>query len=248
MSDISSFSIQNPKQIVNYLSLLFKKKYLIRARFGIHNESYITTLLGIDEKNNTLILDYGPKESLNYHILTSGRITFETEYKGIKVSFSGSALKKIIYKGEPAFSAPIPKTLFWMERREYYRVKMPLSKLSYCQLILENKPPFYFKIYDISLSGFSMLNDYKETFDQMIPGTLFTQCKLVLSDAGEGKVSEDAVSCDIRYNYIINPGKLQKTQKVGCKLIKITPSIEEVIQRYMQQIQREDLQKDFHFF
>jgi len=51
MSDLSSFSIQNPKQIISHLSLLFKSKCFLSARFGANNESYITTLLGIDEKN-----------------------------------------------------------------------------------------------------------------------------------------------------------------------------------------------------
>jgi c-di-GMP-binding flagellar brake protein YcgR len=239
MSDISSFSIQNPKQIISHLSLLFKNKTLLSARFGTNNESYITTLLGIDQKNNTVVLDYGPKEDLNQRILNAGRITLDTEYNGIKVSFSGTALKKILHKGDPAFSMPIPKMLYWMQRREYYRVKSPLSKPSYCQLIIEDRKPVNLKLYDISLTGFAMLNVSKEVSDLLIPGTTFEQCKLILSGVGEG-----IISFEICAKYIINPEKLKKIQKIGCKFIKITRPVEETIQRYMQQIQREDLQKE----
>jgi len=239
MSDISSFSIQNPKQIVIHLSLLLKSKCLLSARFGANNESYITTLLAIDEANNSMVLDYGPKEELNQRILNAGKVTFDTEYNGIKVSFAGTALKKVAHKKEPAFTMAIPKSLYWMQRREYYRVKSPLSKPSYCQLRIEGKKPVNLKLYDISLTGFAMLNVSKEVSDLLIPGNTVEQCKLILSDAGEG-----VISFEICAKYIINPDKLQKIQKIGCKFVKISRSVEEIVQRYMHQIQREDLQKE----
>jgi len=239
MSDISSFSIQNPKQIVSHLSLLVKNKCLLSARFGANNESYITTLLSVNEGNNTVVLDYGPKEDLNQRILNAGKVSFDTDYNGIKVSFAGTELKKIAHKGDSAFSMSIPKSLYWMQRREYYRVKSPLSKPSYCQLIVEGREPVNLKLYDISLTGFAMLNVSKEVSDLLIPGTSFSQCKLILSEAGESPIS-----FEICAKYIINPDKPQKIQKIGCKFNKITRSVEEVIQRYMHQIQREDLQKE----
>jgi c-di-GMP-binding flagellar brake protein YcgR len=212
---------------------------LLSARFGTNNESYITTLLDINAGDNSLVLDCGSKEDLNQRILNVDKITFDADYNGIKVSFSGEALKKITHKKDPAFSIPIPKALYWMQRREYYRVKSPLSKSSYCQLIVEGREPVNLKLYDISLSGFAMLNDSKEVSDLLIPGTSFSESKLILSGAGESMVS-----FEICAKYIINPDKLLKIQKIGCKFIKITHRVEEIIQRYMHQIQREDLQKE----
>lgn len=239
MSDLSSFSIQNSRQIISHLSLLVKNKCLLSARFGANNESYITTLLGINEKNNTVILDYGSKEDLNQRILNANKVAFDTDYQGIKVSFTGAELKKITHQGESAFSMAIPKSLYWMQRREYYRVKSPLSKPNYCQLILDDRKPVNLKLYDISLTGFAMLNVSKEISDLLVPGKTFEQCKLILSEAGEGMIS-----FEICAKYIINPDKVQKIQKIGCKFIKLSRSVEETIQRYMQQIQREDLQKE----
>ena len=83
-----------------------------------------------------------------------------------------------------------------------------------------------------------MLTVSKEVSDLLSQGKSFDQCKLLFLETGEG-----LVSFEICNKYIINPDKLQKTQKIGCKFTKITRQVEEVIQRYMQQIQREDLQK-----
>ena len=235
---MSSFLIQNSKQINSHLLLLVKSKCLLSAHFGENNESYITTFLGINEKSNTVVIDYGPKEDLNQHILRAAKISFDTEYNGIKVSFTGTGLKKINHKGEAAFSMSIPKSLYWMQRREYYRVKSPMSKPSYCQLILDDKKPVNLKLYDVSLSGFAMLNISNEISDLLVPGKTFEQCKLILSGTGEG-----IISFEVCTKYVINPDKLQKIQKVGCRLIKVTHSVEDIIQRYMNQIQRDDLQK-----
>jgi c-di-GMP-binding flagellar brake protein YcgR len=239
MTDDASFLIQNPKQIISYLSLLIKNKCLLSARFGSDNESYITTLLGINQKNNTVILDYGSKEQVNRRILNASNIVFETDCKGIKVSFTGAELKKTTYKGEVAFSSPIPKSLFWMERREYFRVKLPHLKPNYCQLMLEDRKLYNLGLCDISLTGFAMLNANAEIAEQLTPGRIFAQGKLILSGAGESEIS-----FEIRYQYVINPDKIQKIQKIGCKIVKLTHSDEDVIQRFMQNIQRENLQKE----
>lgn len=243
MSDMSSFLIQNPKQIINHLSLVLKNKCLLTARLEANNASYVTTLLGIHEENNALILDYGPKEDLNKYIVSVGKLRFETEYKGIKVSFAGAALRKVNYKEEPAFIMPIPKSLYWMQRREFFRVKSPLSNPNYCLLILEDKEPISLKLHDISLTGFAMLNVSKEISDLMTPGTSFTQCKLIFSTG-----DESVMSFEVRYKYIINQPASQKAQKIGCRFIKITRLVEDAIQRNMHHIQREDLQKDHHLY
>ena len=238
MSNLSSYGIQNQRQISNSLSLLIKNKCLLSVSIDNCGETYITTLLSIDEKNHTLVVDYGPSERLNHRILIAKEVRFDTQYKGIKVWFTGATLKKTTYKGDPAFVVPIPNTLFWMERRSYYRVKMPLSNNSNCHVIgAEDSEPINIKVYDISLSGFSTLDDYKEIFDQMISETLF-EGKLMFLD-----VKDHRVSFKVCYNQITNPNKLRPIYKIGFKFIQISPLVEDAIQRQLIQLQREHLKK-----
>ncbi|MFI3121323.1 MAG: flagellar brake protein [Methylococcaceae bacterium] len=238
MNDISSFSIQNARQISKNLLLLVKNKCLLSARFGANNESYITTLLDIDEKNNTVILDYGAKEDLNQRLLNAGKVAFDTEYCGIKVSFTGEALKKVDYKGETAFSMPMPKSLYWMQRREFFRVKPTLSNPCFCHLVLKGRPPVDLKIYDISLSGFAMINTSKDISELLLPGTLVDRSKLVLSD-----ISDEPVTFEISTKCMINLTKTQRVQKISCKFVELSRSAETNIQRYMHLLQRESIQK-----
>ncbi len=240
MSDASSFSIYSPRQIVHNLSILIKNKCLLSVRFGEGKAFFLTAILEIDEANNSIVFDYGPKEVLNQQLLKATRITFEADFSGIKASFKGSMLEQILYNGEPAFSMPIPESIFWMQRREFFRIKSPRSKGSYCQLVLEDHESVNLMLYDISLTGFSVLNTSAEISNLLIPGTQLEKSRLVLSGAGE-----DAISFKVCSKLVINPDKIAalKIQKIGCLFTRITPVFESTVQRYINQLQRESIQK-----
>lgn len=239
MNDASSYTIRNQRQIIHNLSILIKNKCLLSVRFGEGNAFFLTAILEIDEENKTVSFDYGPKEVLNQQLLKAASITFQADFSGIKVSFKGNMLKEALYNGEPAFIMPLPESIFWMQRREYFRIKSPRAKGSYCELMLEGQP-VKLMLSDISLTGFSVLNTSTEVSDLLIPGEPIEHCKLVLTDMGE-----DDVSIKICAKFIINPDKIAalKIQQIGCLFTKIAPTFETIVQRYINQLQRESIQK-----
>jgi c-di-GMP-binding flagellar brake protein YcgR len=134
---------------------------------------------------------------------------------------------------------PLPKSMLWLQRREFYRMRSPIAKYSYCQIQLPEQEPIKLNIYDISISGFSMLTYSEELAKELLNIAHFEDCKLVLTDTGEG-----AISFDVLYTCIINPPKLNKIEKMGCKFTRLEKNFESIIQRYMQHIERENLLKD----
>ena len=235
----SAFLIRNPEKIISKLSILLKNKCLLTAYFGDNDDSFITTILDINIKNNLLIFYHSPKQDAIEQLLYSPIITFKTEYLGIKVAFDAIKIAKIHHQGVSAFAIPIPDSILWIEARDFYRVKSPVSKSSYCRLTLEGQEHITLKLFDISLVGFSVLNASSEISALMIPDTRFENCKLILADTGE-----DTVSIEIRSKYIVNPENSNRIEKIGCKFTRITPAFENTVQRYMQQIERENRQKN----
>ena len=241
----SPFLIDSPEKIIRHLYILLKHKCLLTAYFGDNDDSFITTILDLHIKNNLLIFYHGPKKDAAEQLLDSSKITFKTVCLGVEVVFDTLGLAKIQHQGLSAFAVPIPASMLWMERREFHRVKSPVSKSSYCQLTLKDQEPINLKLYDISLGGFSMLaeskkvSDLSKNPDLMALYTSFEQCKLILADVGE-----DTVSFEVRSKYIINPENSNRIEKIGCKFTRITPTFENTIQRYIQQIERENRQKN----
>jgi flagellar brake protein len=237
--DESAFIIRSPENIISKLGILLKNKCLLTAYFGDNDDSFITTILEIDRKDNIFIFHHGYQENIIEQLLNSPKITFKNKDPGIRVAFDTIRLKKIQHQGISAFAVPIPASILWVERREFYRVTLPFSKSSYCQLTLKDQELINLRLHAISLLGFSMLTDSREVSDLMIPDTHFEQCKLILADRGE-----DTISFEIRNKYIINPEDLTGMEKIGCKFTRITPAFETTIQRYMQQIEIESRQKN----
>jgi c-di-GMP-binding flagellar brake protein YcgR len=89
------------------------------------------------------------------------------------------------------------------------------------------------------LADSKKVSDLSKTPDLMMLYTSFEQCKLILADTGE-----ETVSFEIRSKYIINPETSNRMEKIGCKFTRITQAFQTTIQRYMQQIEIENRQKN----
>jgi c-di-GMP-binding flagellar brake protein YcgR len=240
MNDIAPFSIHNSKQIVNNLSLLFANKCLICVRFGPReDQSYLATLLSVNERANEVVWDCGPQEHLNRHLLGSKQVSFHTDYNGIKVSFTGDAPKAVSLEGTPAFKAAIPSAMCWKERRAYYRAKILLSSPGYSLLTPEGGTPATLKLFDISLSGFSTLVNEapKGFFEQLTPENPLGKCQLMLPKSGQ-----EVVTMDVCYSHIVNPEQFKKSHKASFKFVNLSRANEDAIQSYIQWMQREKLQ------
>lgn len=235
----SPFLINTPGEIIHHLSILFKSKCLLTASFGENDDSFITTIRDVDKKNNLLIFYHGPKEDSTEQLLNSSKITFKTNYLGAEVIFETANLEKIDHLDVPAFCAPIPASLLWMERREFRRVRIPASMPGHCRLtVTKGQDPVNLKLYDISIIGFSMLTDSWDVSNGTALDARFEQCRLVLDEGVEG-----TVSFEVRSKYVIDPDGPDRMEKIGCKFTRTTSAFESAIQRYTQQIERENRHK-----
>lgn len=237
MKTDSEFVIRNKQEIINHLMLLLRQKCLFNLHFG-ENESFITTLLDINPARDRILLDYGPKEYLNKKLLSAANIGFRTNFSGIKVAFEGSDITPVNHKGQAAFSILIPTALLWRQRRQFYRVKSPLSKASYLRLTVDDAMPVDLNLYDISISGFSVLSDDNKLNELLTNQKEFSGCRLILENT-----AEESISFKVRQVIALNLNKPDKTKKIGCQFTAISPAFESSIQRYMQQIERENKKK-----
>jgi flagellar brake protein len=237
MESQSDFLISSPDKIFSKLSVLLKNKNLLTARNPENSASFVTTVLEVDKNAKTFICD-GCDDELTEQMLNSRKVFFKTEYMGALVTFDTPPVTKTKYQGNPAFSVPIPSTLRWLEQREFYRVRIPSNSASYCQITLENGETVQLKLYDISIRGFSILNNAEELSERLFSGLHFDDAKLFFDEKQAVSVSFDILSV-----IVINPNNLNKMDKIGCKLSQITPTLENTIHSYMLSIERELLKR-----
>ncbi|TPQ28319.1 flagellar brake protein [Methylomonas koyamae] len=246
MEKESDYLVRGSKLVFGHLTDLVKKKCIISAHFGEHNQSFLTTIIDLDQKANLLALDVAPTELLNKQLLNSPKVLFRTEYEGIKVSFRGKSIKKSQSDGHPVLAMPIPDAIFWMQRRQFYRVKVPLSHAnSLCVMMftppqdpddIENTEPTVlkasFRLVDLSFSGFAFLNPDSQFDKYLNPEDKHEGCMMYLHDGGQAKIS-----FEIKEITRVRATVTGTQQRVGCRFTDIPPAFETNIQRYMQDIE-----------
>lgn len=235
----SAFVIHGSDNVIRKLQILFKKKCILTVHYGYDDETFVTTIFELNLTDDSMVFFHSPKESKIRELLNSDLVTFEADYLGIKIAFDAYRVDKYKNDGLSAFSIPIPNKLLWIEARDSYRIRTLDSLSGYCHLTIENTPePFIFKLYDISISGFSILIDNPEISNLLMLDTCFDACKIVLEQAGEGYVS-----IEVKSRTLINPDDPKRFEKVGCKFTKISPVFEDSIHRYMGKVEIESRQK-----
>ncbi len=234
----SKFLITNQKQIFNHFTNLQQNKCLFSIKSNANADAIITTLLQIDEKDHFLILDYGPKEFQNKQLIKAKSPEFISEFEGIKLIFFGKEIKKTRVDGQVVFSMPLPSSIYWIQRRDCYRVKIPLSHRSYCQVrYLDGDDELKyerFKLLDISASGMAFHDDRMAFANDLISSQAFIHCKLYLDEQEINEISFDIVN---KLNLFNN--KPSRGKRIGCQFNNLSPATESLISRYMQDVERE---------
>lgn len=123
MSDDSSI-LRNRLMIANNLAVLAKEKCMISAALGGKN-TLLTSVIMVDQKKGTVILDTSPSEKLNQMCTTTRRVQFSTVFNGVRVAFTGEKITRSKHKGYDVFLMELPRSLFWFDRRGSYRVRVP---------------------------------------------------------------------------------------------------------------------------
>ncbi len=243
MENLDQYRISSSKQILANLQLLMSGRCLISAEFGKDERvTFLTAILEIDKARKFMMIDCGPKEYLNKKLLNSTTLRCSTEYKGIKVEFQAKKVQKAGDTKQMAFKIPVPDSMLWVERRQFYRVKCPMTKGCYCQFSMLNakKQQITLKLplCDVSATGFSMINEDKALKKLLNPEKAFKYATLVLSQD-----CQLPVSFQIRNKSPLNPNEPLEASRLGCEILMLTPRMESTILREMQEIERGLLQK-----
>jgi c-di-GMP-binding flagellar brake protein YcgR len=153
MDNQESAMLHNRAMIVNNLSMLVKHKCSLIANLG-GKDTMLTAVIAVNYKEDKLILDYGSSDYLNKKLISTPHVKFTTGFNGIQVAFTGGKITKTTYQGGDAFVMQIPNSLFWYNRREYYRINTPIMNPSICTIKLkaptENAKKSYVDAYQVA--------------------------------------------------------------------------------------------------
>ena len=231
---VDSFTITFRREIVFYLRQLINDKDQVSVSFNEGKDTILTILLHVDEEQGLLYFDWGSSEEVNGRFLQSERNFFVAMPGGVRNQFICGKPQACTYEKRPAFSVRLPEKYVRLQRREYFRLVLPMTQRPACFITLGDKT-MELSTVDLGIGGVGL-----ETTALLFPcdlGANFSDVRIDFKGFGELRTS-----LGVRYVGEITKGAKQ-VHRLGCVFLGLSAAQENLIQKFMAQIQREERAK-----
>ncbi|GAB6066830.1 hypothetical protein JCM13664_01480 [Methylothermus subterraneus] len=220
-----AFLLKNPSEIARILRALLEQRALISAQIESEHASFITALLLVDLERQRIALDYGPDPRLNGRALAAKKVFCQTKLDRLEVKFTASHLTEAKLQGQPVFCARFPETLYYPQKRRFYRLILPKTSPLSCTVGLPDGTTLALEVIDLGVGGLGLFD--REGHAPLSVGGICPNCRLHLPGLGEV-----VFDLEVRSVLELNPGK-----RIGGAFLNLKPAYAAWIQRYLNQEQ-----------
>lgn len=188
LDETNRFMLKNSTEIRSQLIALARQPDIITAYFNEGKHYLLTAVLGVLDDRGLLVLDYGPDEEITKKAIASGRLVCVTKHDGVPIRFSCERLQSARFKALPAIAAPLPESMFRMQRREFFRVATPKIQGPRCDIRdPQGGGTISLTVTDISVGGVGLLDTSRRLRAELLER--FENCRIFLPEHGEVNVS-----------------------------------------------------------
>lgn len=234
--NLEQYLLHGRRQIRQLLQELIDGHALINAHPTPGKSAFLTALITLSEDDGWLFFDVSPDPVINRHCLQAEQLTCATEFERIRIQFTLSKITEVQVEGRAAFAAPVPDTVLRLQRREYYRLHVPLAHGLVCHLPAAGEDPLpqriEARVLDISAGGLALHLPSGNT--GLSIGCTLEDCRLTLPQ-GEPL----SVRLEVRNVSRQNGRNGSETLRVGCRFVDLPPAGDTHIQRYIFRTERE---------
>ena len=230
------YQVRNALEIERILRGLIAQRALMTAHAGDHGAYFVTAVLDVDDEDGTLVCDYGVDAALTERALSAPRLTFITQLDHVRIQFSASGARAIPYEGGPAFRVAIPEVVTRLQRREFYRLRIPRGRPLYCQVQLPTGVDAGAKrislpVHDVSCGGVAV-SGWPEGF---VPRTAMELPDIWIELPDLGRLVADLRVVHVQGKSGRGPG----AGRFGCRFVSASHGASMLVQRYINRIERE---------
>lgn len=217
------FAQRHPLQIAVILRNFVQRHDFVTVEFS--NLQMVTQILDVDSANARFTFDRGSVAADNQALLEAPGLVFRGMPGGVKTEFATQAAVPVMFEGLPALETSLPTLLYYVQRREYFRVQTPLIDPYLARGNLADDCPFKVELHDLSLGGIALKTNDAH-FGEVSVGTVLRQVAIQLGSFGTLRLDLEVMS---PRHTILASG--EKRFVVGCKFMELSGSAERTLQR-----------------
>ncbi|MEO8630490.1 MAG: flagellar brake protein [Betaproteobacteria bacterium] len=231
-ADDGKFRVHEPMEIASILRAIMRSGALVTAYFDNSREFIVTAILDVETDLTHLIIDSGSNATLNDKLVRGQELTILSSQDGVKIEFDVQQVEATSFEDRLAFRIGFPETLLKLQRREYFRLPVPLLKPLRCRIPIPPEGSADAIIGDISLGGVSVMGEYPGLV--MDGGAIFAGCRIALPDVGT--LNTGLQVCNSFPITLRNGSILRRT---GCAFVDLPANQEAMLQRYIIRLERD---------
>ncbi|MBJ3557342.1 flagellar brake protein YcgR [Salmonella enterica subsp. enterica serovar Derby] len=231
------FLKQNPLAVLGVLRDLNSQQVPLRISWS--GGQFISKILAVSP--DELIMDFGSQEYENQAVQRASPISIIAETQGAKVEFTLPQLTKGEYQRLPAFVSSLPPSLWFVQRREYFRIGAPLHPPYHCKAKMPDNSILHFRLFDLSLGGMGALLE-GATPEGLVEGMRFSQVELNMEQWGVYHVDAQLISITER-KVIDGKNETITTPRLSFRFLNVGPAVERNLQRIIFSLEREAREK-----
>jgi flagellar brake protein len=214
-------------EIVGLLRAVAAHREIVSVQFGGGQDFVVSAVLAVNPEFEEVVLDYGADEAAMQRLLRAERLRISTQLDHVRMSFAADGAGAVSYEGGPAFRVRLPDSLLRFQRRDCYRLKVPLGRPLLCEVpTTAAGAPLALKVRDISVAGIGF-TDYPASFLVAI-GQLLEGCRINLPELG-------ALVADLEVMHATQG----EARRCGCRFRNLPLPMANLIQRYITRVERE---------
>src|SRR5690606_36376935 len=180
--ELNPFRVSSRREILALLRNIGERNQLVRMVIDQGADTIVTSILDVDDGNDTMLLDCAPTPEMNRRVLEGKTLSFETMLDSIRILFTSSDAESCMHEGLPAFVVPLPPHLIRLQRREFYRGPTPVTTPVLCTVPVRTDTmetvPVVTTLYNISGGGIAIM-DEKKLLDTTF-GRIYEDCRVEL--------------------------------------------------------------------
>ncbi|TAL91008.1 MAG: flagellar brake protein [Candidimonas sp.] len=230
------YLITSQLEILALLGSLKEQKGLILMRLHDSAQAIVTTILDIDAKNSSIIIDNSSRETFNQRATTVERIRFEATLNKIRIAFSSAQASPCVLDNRPALRVAFPQSMIRVQRRDAYRIDLLSGKPVTCNIPLPAAATakarnVTLEIKDISSGGIALVDN--ERLLGEATGVFFKDCHIEFPGVG-------AISTTLRVVRSIEEPLVddKKRRVLGCQFINLPNPMMILVLRYIGMMER----------
>lgn len=227
------FMVGSRLEITHILQAIAREASLITVNLDA-GDFFLTSLLAVDENAGCMYLERGRSQPRLPNALQHRKLMYSTMLDKVQIRFGCVGIDAVTYAGTDAYEIPLPAELLRIQRREFYRIRTPITSPAKCRISADESTGdarVELNLCDISCGGVAVQS----------PPSLFTPelgityaCDILLPSTPALKVQMQARNA---FMVTLLNGKI--TQRSGFAFVNPAENMVATVQRYILLLERQ---------